>query len=69
MKPTKPNRTRDVIEFDPQPIPYPGLALECVPAREERRFHSFLFFGTHALTQCSRDAEQIGGSAHLVGHA
>ncbi len=68
MSPTKPNRIYYAQEFAAEPTPRLAT-LECVPAREERRFHSFLFFGTHDLAQCSRDAEQIGGSAHLVGHA
>jgi hypothetical protein len=67
MRPTKPNRTYDAQEFAAEPTPRLAT-LECVPAREERRFHGFLFFGTHDL-QCSRDAEQIGGSVPLVGHA
>jgi hypothetical protein len=67
MRPTKPNCIYDAQEFAAEPTPRLAT-LECVPAREERRFHSFLFFGTHDLTQCSRDAEQIGGSAPLVGH-
>ena len=73
MRPTKPYRTCDALEFAPQPVPRLALALESVPAREERRLHSFLLFGALGLPQCSRGAEQIGeqieGSEHLVGHA
>ncbi len=68
MRPAKPNRIYDAQEFAAEPTPRLAT-LECVPAREERRFHSSLFFGAYDLTQCSRDAEQIGGSAPLVGHA
>ena len=67
MRPTKPNRTSDALEFDPQPIQRLGLALECVRAREEHRLHSFLFFGPRDLTQW--DAEQTGDIEPLVGHA
>jgi len=68
MRPAKPNRIYDTQEFAAEPTPRLAT-LECVPAREEGRFRSFLIFGTRDLTQCSREAEQIGGSAPLVGHA
>jgi hypothetical protein len=67
MRPTKPNLTCDELEFALQSVPRLALALECVPAREEHRLHSFLFFGTRDLTQW--DAEQTGDGEPLVGHA
>jgi hypothetical protein len=65
MKPTKPNRTRDAFEFGPQPIPHPGLALECVPVREERRPHSVLLAGAGGFPQCARGIDQVLGSETL----
>jgi hypothetical protein len=65
MSSNKPNRTRDSLEFGLDPIPAPGLALECVRAREEPRLHSFLLLGTGGVPQCARGLDQVLGGEPL----
>jgi hypothetical protein len=63
MSSNKPNRTRDSLEFGLDPIPAPGLALECVRAREEPRLPSFLL-GAGGVPQSARGLDQVlGGEA------
>ena len=68
MKPINPNRPSDLLEFDPY-TPRLALALECTPTGQDRLLNSFLLFGAHGLPQCSPDAEKVGHSEYLVGHA
>jgi hypothetical protein len=68
MKPIKPNRPSDLLEFDPY-APRLALALECTPARQDRLLNSFLLFGAHGLPQLSQDAEKVAHNEYLVGHA
>ena len=65
MSSNKPNRTRDALEFGLEPIPAPGLALECVSAREEPRLHSFLLLGAGGVPQCARGLDQVLGGETL----
>ena len=69
MRFTKPNRTSDALEFDPQPNQRLGLALECVRTREEHRLHSFLLVGADAFPQCARGIDQVlNGETLFFGH-